>query len=296
MQAPPDVLTLTNPSLPPPAITAEEEAINAALQTPINFWGKVVDESGQPVPGATIELSTVDKSLGELMQNGGSRYKKTSDSNGLFSISGIKGAALFVSTSKEGYYNTGESGRMIGYAILNENAPPTPDMPAVLTLQKKGVAEPLNRYSSGGIRVPKDGTPKEISLSKGQVVPEGQGDFRVEVWTQDGQKDDRKRYPWRARVSAPGGGLVERQGQFDFVAPADGYAPSIEISMEPSMPMWQKLVKGEYFLKLRDGTFARMSLSLTTGGDHFFMIESFQNPKPGSRNLEYDPKQAVMAP
>lgn len=49
--------------------------------TPIEFYGKVVDQNGQPVVGAEIDFGTND-----LSPTGSSNYKGASDTNGLFSI------------------------------------------------------------------------------------------------------------------------------------------------------------------------------------------------------------------
>jgi hypothetical protein len=42
--------------------------------------------------------------------------------------------------------------------------PPTKDNPVTFVLQKLGIAEPLIPLSTGGIKVPKDGTPVSIDL------------------------------------------------------------------------------------------------------------------------------------
>lgn len=273
-----------------PTWVAREEEAMKPFQTAIRFWGRVIDEKGNPVPGALVQYQTIVRP----MDDKGPQYEGKSDSYGLFSIDGIKGAGLYIALSKDGFYTIPEqSERLIGYGIENGNKPPAPDNPAIFVLCKKGEAEALKAFSSGGIRVPKNGEPVEVSLTKGMVVPAGQGDIQVEVWTQDQQKDEQRRYHWQCRISVPGGGLVERKDNFDFMAPVEGYKPAMEISMDQSAERWQKGFDGQYFAKLKDGTFARFTLNLTTRGDHFFMIESYHNPTPGSRNLEFDPAKAI---
>lgn len=147
----------------------------------------------------------------------------------------------------------------------------------------------------GTVRLPRDGTPTEITLRKERpvAVGSGQGDLRVEVWTDDANMDARRQYDWRCRVTVPGGGLVERTGQFDFVAPADGYSPVFEQAMQRVDSRWTNGFEKNFFLKLRDGTFARLRFDLAAGGDHFVYLEGFLNPKPGNRNLEFDPAKAI---
>ena len=162
----------------------------------------------------------------------------------------------------------------------------------MFVLQKMGKTEPLIYVSSRTYRIPKDGTPVEVNLKAGQKS--SQGDLRVEAWTED--KDIKRHYNWRCRVSVPNGGLVERKGQFDFEAPAEGYKSSDEIVMTQTAEEWQPQAKREYFVKLPDDKYGRLTFYMITQGDHFFEIESYLNPTPGSRNLEFDPAKAVKSP
>jgi len=270
----------------------QKELLKSTFETPISFWGKVIDEEGKSVSNAGVQFMAVDKPMSDQ----GKKYNTTSDTNGLFSISGIKGAGLYVQVTKEGYYETESSGRLFGYGIENPNKPPSADNPAVFVLKKRGQAEPLKVFTSGGIRVPKNGHPIAVSLSQGHMTSVDQGDIQVEVWTQDQQKDVQGRYPWRCRITVPGGGIIERMKSDDFVAPSEKYKPDVEVNMLQTAARWQKGFDGEYFVKMKNGTFARITFNLTTGGDHFFMVQSFLNPTPGSRNLEFDPAKAVKSP
>jgi len=92
----------------------------------------------------------------------------------------------------------------------------------------------------------------------------------------------------------PGGGIQLRTGgEFDFTAPEDGYQPSAEINMLATDPMWRDSQSREYFLKLGNGIYARMSFVMGAGGYNAFEITSYLNPIPGHRNLEYDPSQTI---
>jgi hypothetical protein len=100
-------------------------------------------------------------------------------------------------------------------------------------------------------------------------------------------------YNWHCRISVPQGGLVERKGQFDFQAPADGYKPSDDIVMLQTAEKWQPQAKRTYFIQLPGGKYGRLTFYMIAQGDQFFEIESYLNPTPGSRNLEFDPNKAV---
>jgi hypothetical protein len=266
------------------------EKIQRSLATPITFYGKVVDQNGDPVPDATINYNSLDK-----FDAPGSQYQGKSDVNGDFSISGIGGAVLSVGVRKEGYYMIdGKSANSFAYGVGPDSTrrqPPTEDNPATFVLHKRRMAEPLIHISSRTYRIPRDGTRVQVDLTTGRVPP--QGHLRVEAWTEDHAKDAEQHYNWRCRISVPNGGLLERKGQFDFEAPADGYKPSDEIVMPRTAEKWQPQAERGYFVKLLDGRYARVQLKMIAQGNHFFRLESHLNPS-GSNNLEFDPHKVVQ--
>ncbi len=258
----------------------------AAFLTPIAFWGKVVDEKGNPVQGATVKLGANDNP--NPMEEG-TTYERITDVNGLFSITDARGISLSVEVSKEGYYSTEKSRGTANYVLKNNTdlLIPTADAPAILALRKMGKTVPLIRVAPRPVRVPKNGSPIEVSLRTGQ--PGAADRLKLECWTQDQNKDAQGQYNWRCRLSVPGGGLIERTDQWGFEAPVDGYQSVQEITMLQSTEKWRKGVDKQYYAKLPGDYYARFTFGLTTGGEHFFVIESYLNPTSGSRNLEYDP-------
>ena len=108
-------------------------------RTPIAFYGKVVDESNQPVAGVSVSFSCND-----LSREGTSKYQTTSDGQGLFSLKGVKGKLLVLRLSKEGYYTSKRDNDSFDFAgdgrgilVLD------PANPIVFHLQNRGHAEPL---------------------------------------------------------------------------------------------------------------------------------------------------------
>lgn len=280
-----------------PALSGDEqqkkEVIGKVVQayhTPIAFYGRVVDQYGEPVAGANVIFAPIYS----LMSNKTS-YTGTSDDRGYFSIENIKGIALSVGVRKEGYYFIdGQSSATFAYGIGTDayrKSPPTKDKPAVFVLYKMGKTAPLVRVEQSA-RIPKDGTPATVDLMSGRLSPSG--NLRVEAWTE--APVEGRKFTWRCCVTIPGGGLVERKGQFDFEAPEDGYEESVELGMSGDAEQWTSQQQRDYFVKLPDGRFARVSFTMIAGGNHYFLLESFFNPTPGSRNLEYDPKQKTKAP
>jgi len=79
----------------------------------------------------------------------------------------------------------------------------------------------------------------------------------------------------------------------------DGYQSSIEVNMPADIKEWASDVAKSYFAELPDGTYARFSINLYVGRGkerNFVVLESYVNPVPGDRNLEYDPDNKAPSP
>lgn len=271
---------------------SQQQRFMSLFHTPISFFGKVVDEKGLPVPGAIVKMRVADKPW-----TNGTLYERLSDEKGLFTITGINGAELFVKVAKDGYRQTNTSRKSIRYAgppLNTIESIPTRDTPVLFVLNKQGVPAALIYISERPIKVAKNGSPVEVSLKTGRLVPPGQGDLLVEVWTEEARRDSEGRYPWRCRLSVPGGGLLEQADPQTFEAPVEGYLETAEIAS--SQERWSSRSEKFYFVALRNGSFARLKFRLRTDGEHYFVIESFLNPEPGSRNLTYDQSLRVATP
>jgi len=265
--------------------------VAAMLATPITFYGKVVDQNGEPIPGANVDYGTIDK-----FDESGSDYQSKSDENGGFSITGINGAVLTVGVRKEGYYNIhGKSDAAFAYGVgvdPTRKAPPTKDNPAMFVLQRIGVTEPLLHIASRQYRMSKSGEPIEIDLKTGNLVAPGTGNLRLERWANDRNKDTKGHFDWGFRITAPQGGLAERKEQFAFEAPQEGYTEKIEIKMPASVAdTWSYAINRSYFVVMRDH-YALIKLDIYSGHDNAVLLEAFVNPT-GSRNLEFDPAKVV---
>lgn len=254
--------------------------IEGVFNTPIEFYGRVVDQNGDPVPNAHVGIGVNDK-----FNASGSNYSTTSDTDGFFSFKGARGASMGVSVGKEGYYKIHKvSNQSFAYGMGPDGAhqaPPTKDNPAIFALHKMGRTEPLVRAEQSA-RIPKDGTPVTVNLMTGRLSPNG--NLRVEARTE--APVGGRKYTWRCRVTVPGGGLADRAGQFEFEAPEDGYEESVEFGMRHDAEQWTSDQQRDYFVKLPDGRFARINFRMIAGGNHYCVLESFLNPTPGSRNLE----------
>ena len=274
------------------------EQVTQSFNTPIAFYGRVIDQNNNPVADARIGYSPIDNFL-----SSNTSYSGMSDAEGYFSIDGIKGIAHGVGVTKEGYYPVNDeydkspsSSGVFAYGIGPDSvrrAAPTKDNPAIFVLHKQGEAEPLIYVDRLKIGIPKTGQPVRIDLTRGKA---GSGDLRIESWTGEKMQNH---FDWKYRLSVEGGGIVERKERFDFAAPNDGYETAVEVGFSKNSDQWSDRLTRDYFLKLADGRYARFSVRLFAGGindeadRNWVVLESYVNPTPGSRNLEFDPAKAI---
>lgn len=287
---------------PPPTNSAEATAWQARVEqakqqqrddtmeqwrTPIDFYGKVMDETNNPVAGAQVDFICND-----LSSEGHSGYKTTSDALGLFELRGASGKFMSVRVTKEGYYTPRENPHGFDYAGESVNFRPDANNPVVFRLRKKGAGEPLLTWAQKGPRpavsfaIPRDGTPTGISFQAGKRVNPSEADLLVRCWTDDQGKRRGQKYDWRCQLAVPGGGLQETKEEFPFLAPESGYQATVEINMPASLETgWLDDVTRQYYVKLANGTYGRLTFGMVAGGDHYCLVEPYINPS-GSRNLE----------
>ena len=260
------------------------------IATPIQFFGKVVDEKTNPVSDATVKISFVD-SFGFGTEN--TKATTTTDENGEFVASG-HGLAVVIMTSKNGYYKQKASDGTFGYVQGGQYDPHSNLLhPAIFILRKAGKTEPLLMTSLGG-KLNKDGNPLYVDLRSGKQ--DSHGDLRIECWTSDQglAQNSSGHFDWRCSISVVGGEIAERTDVFDFQAPADGYQKSIEINMPKSLgKLWRSSIAKEYFVKLSNGTFSRIRFMMNAGGEQTFALIVYLNPQVGSHNLEFDPTNTL---
>jgi hypothetical protein len=230
-------------------IKREQSIVSLWIMTPITFYGKIVDEKNNPVEGAKVVMSAADQPYGK-----GSEYDRSSDADGLFSISGIHGVGLLVNVSKEGYYSLPQSWGNFGYALQGgdlKSPHSDPHDPAVFVLRKMGETESLI-VQNKNVKTSRDGTPVFMDLHTGRTYGLTNGDIQVQTWTQDqnSSSGSGSHYDWGYAITVPGGGLQSRTGgAFDFTAPEDGYQSTDEVKMSASDPKWDSRMTREYFIR-----------------------------------------------
>lgn len=118
------------------ALAQWSNAMSGAAQDmnrPIEFYGKAVDEKGDPLSGATVRFGCVVFPENHFTTNA------VTDAQGMFSLTGVTGAVLNVRMSKEGYeevQGTNQSS-FAYYSLGGTGFYPDPNNPVIFYLRKK---------------------------------------------------------------------------------------------------------------------------------------------------------------
>ena len=259
----------------------------------IRFYGKVVDEKGQPIQGVTANINW-SNAEGE-----GNSKTIVSDENGLFSLLDERGKSIQVRLHHPSYYNSTNNPISFEYADVSSRFfhRPQRTSPVIFRLKQRGKAEPLLAGQKLFGFKP-DGTKHylDFKTQKNRLTPPG--DLTVSFLR--GERNSEGRYDWSATLSVPTGGIVESVEELQFTAPADGYEESVVISQRADAPDWTSRSKKQFFFKTgQNGQFGRMEVTLISKYNDLAAMDLsfFLNPT-GSRNLEFDsavqPKPTVF--
>lgn len=271
-----------------------QNLLGAVNHKAIEFYGKVVDQRGTLLSGVSVYASVIYNSG---LSAGVDKKQTETDAAGLFSISGMKGRTLGIGLEKDGYEYGGEHGpfQFTEMVIEAERYHPDPKNPVVFVMWKLQGAEPMIYFERRAFKLPPDGTPVRIDLATGKKVPTG-GDMIVTLQQPIAQPGQRlTHYPWTAKIAADG--LQESALKLMYLAPENGYVPALTYGEKGDERVQERHVEKSFYLKTRDGRYARGRMDFTsdTNPDRgsYVGLTWWLNPKPGSRNLEFDPKKAV---
>jgi hypothetical protein len=304
--------TNTPPTTPPPTQKPNSElrrTFETLNHNEIQFYGRAVDQFGDPVPAADVE--------GMVLVNTGSRGGQmrrhtTTDAQGYFQFGGFKGQDLGIGIKKEGYeYRRKSSSFSYSYFEADHKRHiPDPKNPVVFVLWKKQGAEALIHYEKVW-RFPVNAGPVKIDLLKAKL---GQplADLTVNVTRNPlNMRYGERGFAWTVSIDVESGGLV-RAGETDYYnqAPASGYQPHLEYKQEAQSIRdaqegritwtWREDVADTFYLTSRNGeNYAKIDLRIRPNSDRkegdneaLIAVKIWLNAN-GSQNLEFDPAKAI---
>jgi hypothetical protein len=192
---------------------------------PIDFFGKVVDQDGNPLEGAKIKAQArewyVTPTFGVDARF--PSVDKVSDTAGRFEIQGIKGDAPTIeSLERDGYDPEPSAFHVYGTSIGSLNDP------MIFKMWKTNIHEQLI-VGEKRFHIAIDGQPHFIDLTKGTISESGEGDLKVWIKYPAETTADQTNN-WLFEIDAINGGLLEEHDPNSsmYLAPENGYTPTFQ--------------------------------------------------------------------
>lgn len=261
---------------------------------PISFYGKVLDGNDQPVAEVDIRYGWNDTTGSH------ERFDK-SDASGLFSLSGISGKGVSVSVSKIGYHIGKAARGSFEYAAFFESNYYEPDAsnPVIFRLVKKIDAEPLVIGNAFNTISYEQGT-YYYDLQHGRLSRQPSAGDGLKITITRSQAAQGQPFDWTWTVDGVKATVRPTTDEFPQSAPTDAYVPSWKTEEKADAENFQRERKIRLYVHTTAGCYAVVDLQLSHPNKReigpTFRVKSFLNPKPGSRNMEFDPAKVVKTP
>jgi hypothetical protein len=278
------------PLLEPVSKLARAAIVLATLNhVPVDFYGKLVDQFGQPVAGASIKASI-------RVNNGVTAttdwLTTTSDANGLFEFHG-RGEDIGMMPRKAGYA-LASTETYFKYSHL-EDHPYVSDAgkPKVINMWKLQGAEPLSIIKKQ-FHIPYTGEAIHFDLLTEKIVPTG-GDITITVNRPPGTISGHNHQDWSLKIEAVDGGLIEtgQEEHVTYFAPESGYESAASYTMsDKTHNFFQGVIRSYLFTSRNHQVYGKIDFSFTLNGDPSepmgVQFRGVANAN-SSRNLEADP-------
>jgi len=264
-------------------LAMEIDKVSPNDKSPMDTYGKVVDQNGQPVIGAKMRGFLDFEEMDDDEE-----HDTTTDSQGEFNFLGLYGKGMVFVPEKMGY----EYDRRHAINRPN-NYLPDPTNPLIITMWKLRGAEPMI-HSKIHAYIPCDGSAIKFSLMTGKMDPNG--DLIVTLTRNPLNIDQPKPFNWSVTLEIPNGGFEEITNLYPYEAPVEGYQPHITYTLKASVANWTPLLTPSLYFKSKNGQiYGRMTLKIMADFQPpptLFDAEIYANPAD-SRNLEFNFKKQI---
>jgi hypothetical protein len=244
---------------------------------PVAFYGKVIDQDGNPISGARVKGEVLHVKVMAPAPFGAADeiipINETTDSGGQFQVLNVSGRSFDLDSIQKD-----------GYEVEPENCPhvfgatgSSFDNPVSFKMWNTNIHEQLITGSYKFQIVP-DGRPYYIDLMKGEISQTQSGDLRV--WIKFPQQTELGQYyDWSCEIEALGGGLQPSDSYSMFAAPADGYVPTFSLQQKIRDGQRGSIGDRKFYITLDNGKiFGRIQIDL---------IAPFNTGIPGMVRLSY---------
>ncbi len=267
-------------------LIGKDQAIQATIlaenEKPQDFYGKIIDQYGQPIAGVDV--------TGNLMLVQGwdsdekiNRYKTLSDENGLFQFTGLKGSQLGVTVSKNGFVMNSHNG---SYKVP-ESGQISPDNRVVLTMWKIRGNEPLVQSAISANLSP-EGNTVAFDVLTGKQTPDGDLKITFSRFPPKVKPGLVHPYDWQFKIEIANGGLIQENDSYPYWAPESGYQSSFAFEISSNSVPWQNQFEQNFYIKNSTGKFGLMKFLIYSASRPPQIQINFTINPSGSQNLEPD--------
>jgi hypothetical protein len=259
-----------------------------------DFYGKVVDQYGQPLQGAKVTAQV------HVSSEPDRTHTTQTDAKGLFQFTGLRGRSLYVTPEKPGFRIEGH-----GLGERGANGPETsPTQRAVYTMWRLKGPEPMIHKELSSRAIQPDGRIYTVDLIKNQITEgtNSPGDMTIQI-QRPAEIKPKEKFDWSFTMTANGGGFIEiTNDAYLNEAPERGYQQCYQMTRYATnvlnystWPLYR--TDRTFYVKSRGGQvyghFQIKELEPDYQGKAILRIESYVNPA-GSRNLEFDAAKQVQ--
>jgi hypothetical protein len=260
--------------------------------TPIEFYGKVVDQYNKPIPDAEVKVSVNNRHFLPSTNN----FTLKTDANGDFAIKDQRGASVSIDVSHKEYMqispgqlNITHSIGLFDYAIKDDkgNCYKDPQKPTYFMLFKVGETQDIHHIKLKNINMPMDGTPYVFCLDEDKKNGTHKITFTFKSDYPTFKEMPDNPYNWQFSATIPGGGFHKRKSHYDFIAPETGYQETLSYAYTSHLTweQWKGIVQCNYFVKFSDGFYGRVKMEADAGSSWTpISLETWLCKKPQVRD------------
>ena len=245
---------------------------------PIEFYGRVVDQNGDPVPHTHVRLQWSDSS-----ESGATESNIKTEADGSFALRGVKGKSLSVLPQKNGYTLLRE-GNEIAFEYADPTLPwfhkPDSNKPVLFRLFKHGKPDQL---VTGKLEKPlkHDGTDTIIPLDSSI------GSLIVRSITAE-KTEARPKPDWSVNIELQEAMLKPTTEPFPSFAPGTGYSATFHRAETFESETWSSnFEQNFYFVTQAPVRYGKIKIFFAASG-RVIRIEYWVNPS-GERSLNSGP-------
>jgi hypothetical protein len=281
------ILALLSIALSVPLV-AQTEDPHKAGNVPISFYGKVVDQSNQPVADVKVEMGILSgylKSPQEFKQKVTNAALLT-DADGRFALENASGSSIQLNAITKDGYKLSPKQAKAAYLYYPPEFHPDVNNPVVFQMWKMQGAESLLNSSWHG-KVHCDGTLLAFDLRSGK--PTNDGDLQIVCIRTplSSPPPGNAHFDYKFQITLISGGIQPTGDEFTYLAPETGYSPSFTVEQKADDPKWWGRVTKEFYIKTSDGHYGRLFVDWYAAQNSPNHIEWDCSINPsGSRNLE----------